>query len=155
MASYYVLTPPGSTDPEKQTLFIRDGFSWIAFLLPLPWLLARKLWLIAGLSVAFYLFAIGAAENWGLDGLPIAYSLILSLWTGLEGGHVRATWLQRKGWDLKATIAAATVDDAEAIYFDDMPETMTVASARSFSGGPGSPSTNVAALGLIGPYGSR
>ena len=155
MASFYVVTPPDMTNPEKQTVFIRDGFSWPAFLLPLPWLLVRKLWLIAGLSVVLYLLSVAAAEYWGLDGLPIAYSVILCLWAGLEGGHVRATWLQRKGWDLKATITAATIDDAEAIYFDDMPGTITVAPAHNFSGRPGSPSTNVAALGLIGPYGSR
>jgi hypothetical protein len=155
MASYYVLTPPGMTNAEKQTLFIRDGFSWLAFIFPLPWLLVRKLWLLAGLSVVLYLVAIMVAEYWGLDGLPLAYTIVLSLWTGIEGGHVRATWLQRRGWDLQATIAAEGIDDAEAIYFGAMPEAVAAAPSRGFAGSITShPSQNVA-LGLIGPYGSR
>jgi len=155
MASYYVLTPPGMTNPEKQTLFIRDGFSWLAFLFPLPWLLVRKLWLLAGLSIVLYVIAVLIAEYWGLDGLPVAYTVILSLWTGIEGGHVRASWLQRRGWDLKATIAADGIDEAEAVYFGSMPETASAAPPRGFAGSPAShPSHNVT-LGLIGPHGSR
>ena len=154
MASYYVLTPPAVTNPERQTLFIRDGFSWWALLFPLPWLLVRKLWLLAGLSVVFYLISVVIAEYWGLDGLPIAYAVILCLWTGLEGGHVRAQWLQRKGWDLKANITADNLDEAEAIYFDGLVETVDTP-PRSLSGGPISHPSNNVALGLIGPYGSR
>ncbi len=154
MAIYYVLTPPGMTNPEKQTLFIRDGFSWLAFLFPLPWLLVRKLWLLAGLSVVLYLIAVLVAEYWGLDGLPVAYTVILCLWTGLEGGHVRTTWLQRKGWDLKANIAADSIDEAEAVYFGNMPET-SAAPARGFPGSPVHHPSHTVALGLIGPYGSR
>jgi hypothetical protein len=152
MASYYVLTPPGMTNAEKQTLFIRDGFSWPALLFPFPWLLVRKLWLLAGLSVVLFLIAVAIAEYWGLDGLPVAYTVILCLWTGFEGGHVRATWLQRRGWDLKANIAAENLDDAEMVYFDGMTETVSAAPVR---GHQASHPSNAVALGLIGPYGSR
>jgi hypothetical protein len=155
MASYYVLTSPSATDPETQTRFIRDGFSWLAFLLPVPWLLFRRLWLMAGLAVVFYLVSIIAAEYWGLDGLPVAYAFILSLWAGLEGGHVRAQALQRNGWDLKANITAQDLDEAEAIYFDGMTETMPASLTRGPSGYPSSPSSSSVALGLIGPYGGR
>jgi hypothetical protein len=155
MASYYVLTPQGSNNPERDTRFIRDGFSWLAFFFPLPWLLFRRLWLIAGLAVICYLVSVLAAEYWGLDALPVAFSFILSLWTGLEGGHVRAHWLRRRGWDLKANIAAHDRDEAEAIYFDGMDETIGTTPPRILSVGPAThPSSNVA-LGLIGPYGSR
>lgn len=155
MASYYVLTPPGATDPEKQTLFIRDGFSWLAFLFPLPWLLVRRLWLISGLSIALFLLAVLAAEYLNLDGLPLAYTVVLGLWTGLEGGHIRAMALQRRGWELQASIAAQSIDEAEAVYFDELPQTSSSGPAPSFSGGSGSHSTHMVALGLIGPYGGR
>ena len=155
MASYYVLTPPGMTNAEKQTLFIRDGFSWLAFIFPLPWLLVRRLWLLAALSVVLYVIAVLVAEYLGLDGLPLAYTVILSLWTSLEGGHVQAKLLQRKGWDLRAVIAAQDLDEAEAAYFGAMPEAAAAASVRSLTGGAQPhPSHNVT-LGLIGPYGSR
>jgi hypothetical protein len=154
MASYYVLTPPAMTNAEKQTLFIRDGFSWPAFLFPLPWLLVRKLWLLAGLSVVLFLAAVLIAEYWGLDGLPLAYTVILCLWTGLEGGHVRASSLQHRGWDLKASIAADNLDEAEAVYFDGVTETAAPA-PRMLRVHQASHPSNAVALGLIGPYGSR
>ena len=156
MASYYVLTPPGATNPEKQTLFVRDGFSWLAFLFPLPWLLVRRLWLISGLSVVLFLLAVLAAEYLNLDGLPLAYTVVLCLWTGLEGGHIRATSLQRRGWDLQASIAAQSIDEAEAVYFGELPQaTGSSGPAPSFSGGSGSHPTHTVALGLIGSYGGR
>jgi hypothetical protein len=155
MANYYVLTPPGSTDPERDTLFIRDGFSWLAFVFPLPWLLVRRLWLIAGLSVILYLVAVLAAESWGLDGLPLAFSVVFSLWTGFEGGHVRALWLARKGWEMKTEIAAHDLDEAEAIYFEGMDDASASTRASGLFRGTGARATNAVALGLIGPYGGR
>ncbi|MBB1249449.1 DUF2628 domain-containing protein [Rhizobium sp. G21] len=96
MASFYALTPKNCRDPAVETLFIRDGFSWAAFLLPLPWMLYRRLWLIAALSVAA-LFAAGlVAEGFELEGLSVAFGLILSLWTGFEGGHLRAMHLEKE-----------------------------------------------------------
>lgn len=154
MANFYVLVPPGSGDPEKDTLFIRDGFSWPAFLFPLVWLIVRGLWLIAGLSLVIGLLAILGAEYLGLDGLPLAFGIILSLWTGLEGGHVRAYWLLRKGWDLKATIAAHDLDEAEALYFAGEARNNPSSPARAAGMRIARPADTVP-LGLIGPYGSR
>jgi hypothetical protein len=153
MTSYYVLTPPNSTDPEKDTLFIRDGFSWLALFFPLPWLLVKRLWLIAGIAVALYAVTMFLAENWGLDPLPVAFTVILSLWTALEGGHVRAHWLKRQGWTIDATIAAHDIEEAEMLYFADAPVRETTAPAAMR--GTAERSTNTLALGLIGPYGGR
>ena len=155
MKNYYVLTPPGATDPERQTLFIRDGFSWLAFLFPLPWLLVRKLWLFAAIAVAIYIIAIAVAEYGGLDGLPIAYTVILSLWTGLEGGHVRARWLERSGWDLKANVTAGDIDEAEAAYFDNLASAEAAKTARFYSPAASAHPGHPVALGLIGHYGNR
>jgi hypothetical protein len=156
MASFYVLTPPDMTDPEKQTLFVRDGFSWLAFILPLPWMLVRRLWLAAALSLAFYLVAVIVAENTGLDGLPIAYSFVLALWTALEGGQARVRSLQRRGWELKATISAHDVDEAEELYFVDQPKTIAATTPVRMPGANSVPHPSSAvALGLIGPYGGR
>jgi hypothetical protein len=155
MANFYVLTPPVPKNPEKDTLFIRDGFSWLAFFFPLPWLLLKKMWWIAGLAVIFYLVAVIIAEQWGLDGMPVAFSFILSLWTSLEGGHVRAKLLERSGWNLNAVIAAHDLNEAEEIYF----------AGPAGSSAPGSMDTmpidrhrqvhGTMALGLIGSYGDR
>ena len=152
MATFYVLTPPVLKNPEKDTLFIRDGFSWPAFFFPLFWLLFKKMWLVGGLAVIFYLTSILIAERWGLDGLPLAFSFILSLWTALEGNHVRARMLQRRGWTLRAEIAAHDLEEAEEIYFAGENTVIHTPAPRSSSGHL---SHGAVALGLIGPYGDR
>lgn len=155
MASFYVLTPPVTRNPEKDTLFVRDGFSWLAFLFPVPWLLFRGMWMVAGLAMVAYLVAAIAAQQWGLDGLPVAFSFILSLWTSLEGSHVRARMLERKGWALKAEIAAHDLEDAEEIYFSDAPTSTTTSPAAGSKHQTSWPAQGTMALGLIGPYGDR
>jgi len=154
MASFYVLTPPVPKNPEKDTLFIRDGFSWLAFFFPLPWLLFKKMWLVAGLAVVFYLVCVLIAEQWGLDGLPVAFNFILSLWTSLEGGHVRAKMLERRGWDLRAEIAAHDLEEAEELYFAGWGDRGRDFGTPTSVDRPYQPH-GAMALGLIGPYGDR
>lgn len=156
MATYYVVSPPASTDPEKDTLFIRDAFSWLAFLFPLPWLLVKRLWLVAGLVVAVYAAAILLAEYVGLDGLPFAMSFVISLWLGFEGGHIRAAWLIRKGWREEAIVSAHDLDEAEEIYFSGLARPSdTLATPLIPARAPAAAGANSVALGLIGPFGGR
>ncbi|MCV3767209.1 DUF2628 domain-containing protein [Rhizobium sp. TRM95796] len=157
MASFYALTPKVCRDPAVETLFIRDGFSWGAFLLPLPWMLYRRLWLITVLSVVALFITSLAAEEFGLDGLSLAFGLILSLWTGFEGGHLRAMHLEKKGWRIEDVINAPDIDTAEAIYFEARADkTPAPPSPRPMmpEARPGAPRPSVA-LGLIEPYGGR
>ena len=159
MKSFYVLTAPAATDPDRDTIFIRDGFSWLAFLFPLPWLLFRRLWIAALVAVVLYLGSIFVAEQYGLDALPIAFSFLLSLWVSLEGGEARVRRLEGLGWQVERVLAAQNVADAEAVYFAEK-----AANARRqptaplpvlAAAKPAAPSNNVVALGLIGPQGGR
>ncbi|CAN7632405.1 DUF2628 domain-containing protein [Rhizobium sp. LjRoot254] len=156
--SYYVLTAPTSTGADRDTKFIRDGFSWLAFLLPLPWLLVKRLWVIALAAVLVYLVTIYIAEQYGLDALPIAFSFMLSLWTALEGGHAQARALERKGWQIERVIAADRLSDAEEIYFAGKASSKSSEPERPLPPLPARKaiaSSDAVALGLIGPAGGR
>jgi hypothetical protein len=156
--SWYVLTAPASTDADRDTKFIRDGFSWVAFLLPLPWLLFKRLWVVALAAVLVYLVAIYIAEQYRLDALPIAFSFVLSLWTALEGGHAQARSLERKGWQIERVIAADRLSDAEEIYFASKTATARTEPDRPLPPLPARKaiaSSDAVALGLIGPAGGR
>ena len=158
MKSFYVMTAPAAGDPDRDTVFIRDGFSWPAFLLPLPWLLFRKLWLVAALAVALYLASIYAAESFRLDALPLAFSFVLSLWVALEGGEARMRRFERLGWRLDRVMSAESLSDAEAIYFADKAARVRSQPTEPLPALPaGRPvaSGNIVPLGLIGPQGGR
>jgi hypothetical protein len=105
--------------------------------------------------MAFYLVAVIAAEQWGLDGLPVAFSFIMSLWTALEGNHVRARMLERSGWDLQAEIPAHDLDEAEEIYFRGAVAVPRPMGVSTIPADRTRPAHGTMALGLIGPYGDR
>lgn len=158
MKSFYVLTAPAPKDPDRDTVFIRDGFSWPAFLFPLPWLLYRRLWPIALAAVAVYLVTIVLAEQYRLDALPLAFSFVLSLWAALEGGQARVRRLERLGWQIDRVIAADNIADAETVYFADKAATMRNQPAEPLPALPaGKPVavSDAVALGLIGLQGGR
>ena len=155
MKSFYVLSAPAAKDVDRDTMFIRDGFSWLAFLFPLPWLLIRRLWLVALVAVVLYAISIYLAETFRLDALPVAFSFVLGLWTALEGGEARVRKHERLGWTVERVIAAVRLSDAEEIYFADK----AAAEARKApaEAQPALPlgrpqhGANAVALGLIGP----
>jgi hypothetical protein len=158
MKSFYVLTAPAAGDPDRDTVFIRDGFSWLAFLFPLPWLLFRRLWLAAIVAALLYGTSIFLAETYRLDALPVAFSFLLSLWVALEGGEARVRKLEGTGWQVDRVIAAYSVTDAEEIYFSGKAANTgrqpveplpLLPTARPLA------QSQAVALGLIGPQGGR
>lgn len=154
MKSFYVLTAPASVDPDSDTLFIRDGFSWLAFLFPLPWLLIRRLWLVAVIAVVLYAVSVYLADTYRFDALPLAFSFVLGLWTALEGGEARVRRYERLGWQVERVISAAKLGDAEEIYFAEKAATARNRPAEPLPVLPqGKPvvQANAVALGLIGP----
>ena len=158
MKSFYVLSAPAAKDPDRDTLFIRDGFSWLAFLFPLPWLLVRRLWLVALIAVVLYAVSVYLAEAFRLDALPFAFSFVLGLWTALEGGEARVRKYERLGWTVERVIAAARLSDAEEIHFAEKARDARSHPADQAPAMPlGKPlaKADTVALGLIGPQGGR
>lgn len=163
MKSFYVLEAPGAADPARDTLFVRDGFSWLPFLFPLPWLLFRRLWIVAVAGVLFYGIAIYLAETYRLDALPIAFSFLLSLWVALEGGQARVRRFERLGWTVDRVMLARNVAEAEEIYFAEKAAASPMETSKTApvmpAVRPSMPSSNAVALGLIGtdagPLGGR
>ena len=106
MATFLVLIPPGTTSGDENARIVRDRFSWIAFVLPVFWLLWHRAWLAAAL--AFAVQSLGAAISdhpvFGLAGLGLG--LATSLIVALEGPSMVVAGLERKGWTIDAVIAA-------------------------------------------------
>jgi hypothetical protein len=158
MTGYYVLLPEVSENPEAEAVFVRDGFSWWGFILPPAWLLIRRLWLLAALVICCYILAGAAAQKWQLEPLPLAVWLISSLWVGLEGGHVRAQIMQKRGWTLAKVVSARNLEEAELFYYSEIYAERLPERAKSTAlpdRAAGKPGVNTYALGLIDPYGGR
>lgn len=112
MASYVVMQPEGNADAEA-AVFVRDGFAYIAFFVPAVWLLWHRLWIEAALAIAatLALTALGNVSGFGMA-VPLL-SLLVSIYTGLEGAALRIAALRRRGWRDLGVVVADSQDDAE------------------------------------------
>ncbi|MFU0505119.1 DUF2628 domain-containing protein [Pseudaminobacter sp. NGMCC 1.201702] len=117
MASYVVMEPPGRKgEAASNAVFVRDGFSLVAFLVPPLWLLWYRLWIEAALAVAaaLALGALGEIAGFGMTGTLL--SLLVSVYVGLEGAALRIAALRRRGWHEWGVVEADRAGDAELRY---------------------------------------
>jgi len=101
--------------PERARI-LRDGFSWLAFLVPPLWLAWHRLWVEAAVVFALMLALGLLGEHAGLGWTAPLLSLLLSVLIGLEGQALRLARLSRRGWRERLAIEAGDLDDAEARY---------------------------------------
>ena len=123
MSIYTVHQPPlgsGAAAAEPyRFVFVRDGFSWWAFLLTPLWMLRHRLWL----ALSVYLL-VWAALGVGLRALGasvltlVLAGLLISLLAGLEAGTLRRFKLARGHWRNIGVVTGDDVEDAERRFFD-------------------------------------
>ena len=163
MASWTVYEPPqlpaGTLAAADKAVFIRDGFSWGAFLVPFFWLLWRRMWLV---FLAWSAAAVALIALTAYAALPDAVSGIIDLLFGLafalEAQALRGWSLARKGWHFVAVACGADQAEAEYRYFDrfDVPPPVAAPSGEArpprLSAGP----RTEAVLGVFPePHGGR
>jgi hypothetical protein len=123
MSVYTVHEPPSragaaASDVERFA-FVRDGFSWWAFLFAPLWMLRHRMWLV----LIGYVVIVGAIEvPVKLSGAPsLAANLIgilLGLLVGFEASTLRRFTLNRRGWKTLGVVSGDDLEDAERRFFD-------------------------------------
>jgi len=156
MSVYTVHEPPRRAGTAAANVerfaFVRDGFSWWAFLLAPLWMLRHRMWLV----LIGYVVIAGAIEvPVKLSGAPgfaaSVIGLLLGLLVGLEAGTLRRFTLNRRGWKNLGVVSGDDLEDAERRFFDAWPQR-----TNSPSGGPHAPMPGPAsaAPNRRGPLGS-
>ncbi len=123
MVVYTAHEPPTADDsPQQRAIsitFIKDGFSFLAALVPPIWLLAHGLILITlaylaiAMGLAIGLEALGVAGNW------IGWAIIaLNVLLGFEAADLRRWHLRRKGWRELGSVTGISRLDCERRFFD-------------------------------------
>jgi hypothetical protein len=114
MAIYVIMEPPAANTAEaaERAVLVRDGFSFLAFLVPPLWLLWHRLWIEAAL--AFAATALGETAGFGFIGAML--SLLVAIFVGLEGQTLRVNALGRRGWREWGVVEASNVEEAEIRY---------------------------------------
>ncbi|TCZ60850.1 DUF2628 domain-containing protein [Roseicella aquatilis] len=116
MRIWTVHPPRGAGDAAP--VLVREGFSWGAFLLTLPWLLWHRLWLeaVAWLGLVLLLAAVVPDRA----ALPVA--LALQFLAGAHGHDLRRAALARRGRPVADVVVAADEDHALARLLTARPD---------------------------------
>ena len=123
MSVYTVYEPPlkaheSAPDPGR-FVFVRDGFSFWAFLLAPLWLLRYRLWLafigyvIVAIALQIALRLIGASPT-----VTVIVAALLSLLVGFEAATLRRFTLSRRGWRNVGLVVGDDIESAERRFFD-------------------------------------
>ncbi len=124
MPTYTVHAPPpekGETASAPERFrYVRDGFSFWAFLIPPLWLLAYRLWL------AFFVYAAGyGLIETGLTVLRASWTMqllvmfLIGLLVGLEASSIERWTLARRGWKTLGFVVASDEEMAEQRFFSE------------------------------------
>lgn len=112
--------PLAQEQPEDGSgiVFVKDGFSWLAFFIPFFWMLWHRLWLpLVGYLAAVALIVLaGYVFSWP-DNLTGSMGLLANLFVGLEGNNFRRRALARRGFDEVADIVADNGEEASYRFF--------------------------------------
>jgi len=161
MSIYTVHQPPldsgaAAAEPHR-FVFVRDGFSWWAFLLTPLWMLWHRLWL----ALVIYLL-LSAALDTGLRALGapvftlVLTGLLTSLLAGLEAATLRRFMLTRRHWRNIGVVTGNDVEDAERRFFDawirQAPARRPPSPPSAPPSGSGAPVPPAATSGVIGLF---
>ena len=123
MAVYTVHEPPlkqydAAGDPDRFA-FVRDGFSFWAFLLGPLWMLRHRMWLVLiGYLVLVVGLQVGLQRLGVEDAVPAVAGLLVALLIGFEAGTLRRFTLARRRWTNIGVIVGDDREVAEQRFFD-------------------------------------
>jgi hypothetical protein len=159
MSIYTVHTPPPAAEksgPER-FVFVRDGFSFWAFLLGPLWMLWHRLWLVLVgycvlvIAVQAALHAIGVSS-----GVRFTTGALIALLVGLEAATLRRLTLARRGWRNAGIVVGDGIESAEQRFFDTWieherhgPPRSSSAAVPASAGMPGGPVAPSEIIGLF------
>lgn len=118
---YETATPAADRiDRGEALVFVKDGFSWGAFLFAPVWMLIHRLWwpLLGYVAAVVALQLLGLAI--GRDALwPTLIALGFNLIVGFEAGSLRRWTLERAGWRMVGSATGPKLAAAERSFFDN------------------------------------
>jgi hypothetical protein len=123
MRVYSVHEPPTrGLDPlpdAERFVFVRDGFSFRAFLFAPVWMLWHRMWLVlAGYLIVSAVLESALVVVGATPADVFVVALLIALLIGLEASTLRRFTLKRRGWRNVGIVSGANLEDAERRYFE-------------------------------------
>ncbi len=118
MPTYTVHAPPPregeTTSAPERFRYVRDGFSFWAFLVPPLWLLVKQLWLALLICAAGYgLLETGLIFLRASGTVQLLVEILVGVLIGLEASSIERWTLARRGWKSLGFVVASDEEMAE------------------------------------------
>jgi len=111
--------PVDRVDRAETMVFLKDGFTWSAFLFGPIWLLANRLWLATLGYIAVAAFAYVLFETMGVsEALFGPFLVALNAIVGFEGHWLKSAKLGSKGWSMIGSVSGHSLADCERRFFE-------------------------------------
>lgn len=112
---------PAPADPIARadaTVFVKEGFAWLALIMPFLWLLFHRLWwALLGFMIVGVLIAAIPALVTGDPATGSYPSLLVNVVMGFIANDLRRWTLARRGYAHVATVQGTNREAAEFRYF--------------------------------------
>jgi hypothetical protein len=118
MRFYTVHVRPTRPAADPDFVLVKEGFSWPAFVAPLPWLLWHRQWVgllvwLAGLLVLGWI-----AMAFDDEVVSALLALFYAFAGALHANDLRRWTLRRNGYRLDAVVGAHNAEEAERRWLD-------------------------------------
>ena len=117
MRAYTVHAPPDEPAAPESFTFVKDGISWPALFVPIPWILWHRLWLALMGYIIFVLVLMWTARLVGESAVAIL-AVLGAVLLALEGNNIRRLSLGSRGWHEMGSSFGQNLDEAEIRYFE-------------------------------------
>ena len=100
LRSYVVMLNPSATEPMEELEFVREGFSFFAFLFTIFWALYHRCWHFAGVILLLNLLLVLLLQYSGFltDDAVGVIQFGIQLWVGFEANNYLQNALRRRGY---------------------------------------------------------
>ncbi len=97
MRLYSVHAPPDEPIAPEEFLFVKEGFSWPALLVPILWILWHRMWLTLVYTIVFVL-VVAWTDRLAGDNLAAAVAILGGLLFAFEANNLRRLSLESRGF---------------------------------------------------------
>jgi len=112
-------TAQQSTPDPDRFVFVRDGFSFWAFVITPVWMLWHRLWLVFAAYVVLVLLLTGGLQLLGASGaVTFTVGVLIALLVGIEAGTLRRLTLARRRFSNVGIVVGEDIETAERRFFD-------------------------------------
>ena len=123
LETYNIYIKPSDLDHPEESTFVKEGWSWSAFIFNLIWSLYYRLWIIGGILIILKAITIYGKQalDWN-QGLITVLSLGVAAFVGFNGTDWRCSNLKARGYKWLGVVMGNNETQARQRFLDSKDE---------------------------------